>query len=92
MEFRAGTVPTDTADLVKIVGIVREEDGAFVLRFRHAASRQYAIDYSSDLASWSRVENPTLIYYTATGIVIWRDDGSQTGGLAIDRFYRITVP
>jgi hypothetical protein len=90
-ELSAGTNPNDSTSALRIVSVRHEIGGACVLRFNFAASHRYVIEHSSDLATWSAVENPALIYYTAPGVAEWRDDGSQTGGLAEQRFYRIAV-
>ena len=90
-EFLAGTDPTVADSFLGITAIERQGDGSTVIRFRHAASRHYAIEYSGDLRSWSRVENPGLIFYSQPGVAAWRDDGSQTGGLMSPRFYRVAA-
>ena len=91
VEYLAGTDPTDAASVLRIVSFARASNGATTLRFQFAASRSYAIDYSADLQNWSSVQNPALIYYSAPGVAEWRDDGSQTGGLGNNRFYRVRV-
>ena len=90
-EYLASTDPTDTASVLRIVSFICASNGVTTLQFTFAASRSYAIDYSSDLKNWSSVENPTLIYYSAPGVAEWRDDGSQTGGPGVIRFYRVRV-
>jgi hypothetical protein len=90
-ELAAGTDPTDGGSALVIVSIEREAGGSALIRFRHAASRQYAVEHSSDLRTWSRVENPALIFHSQPGAAAWRDDGSDTGGLALQRFYRVAA-
>jgi len=90
-EFLAGTNPNDNRSALVIASIERQSDGPVIIRFRHAASRQYIIEFSSDLRTWSRVENPALTFYSQPGLAAWRDDGSQTGRLAPVRFYRVGV-
>jgi len=88
-EFRAGTNPNNDADKLRISSIQAGASSGMTVQFPFAASHSYAIEYSSDLSQWISVENPTLTYYSAPGVVQWRDDGSQTGGLGTNRFYRI---
>jgi hypothetical protein len=90
-ELAAGTNPGDVNSALFIMLVEKQSDGAAVIRFHHAASRQYAIEYSSDLKTWSRVEDPALTFYSQPGGAAWRDDGSNTGGLAAHRFYRVVV-
>lgn len=90
-EYLAGTDPTDAADKLAIASSSRETNGVFVLPFHFAASRHYVIEYSSNLQSWSALTNPPLTYYAAPGIARWRDDGSQTGGMSSNRFYRVRI-
>ncbi len=90
-ELAAGTDPADARSLLVIVSIERQTDGSVRLGFRHAASRQYAIEYSGDLQSWMRVDNPALIFHTQPGVAVWDDDGLQTGGQVSPRFYRVVV-
>jgi hypothetical protein len=90
-ELAAGTDPADPRSVLAIVSIERQPDGATLIHFRHAAGRQYAIEFSGDLRTWSRVETPALTFYRQPGLAAWRDDGSQTGGLASSRFYRVAV-
>jgi hypothetical protein len=90
-EFLAGTDPVDAASRLKIVSFTRAGDGVTTVRFNFAASRGYALDYSTNLVNWSSVLNPVLTYYTAPGVVEWKDDGSQTGGLGGLRFYRVRL-
>lgn len=90
-ELAAGTDPADARSALVIISVERQADGTALIGFRHAAGRHYAIEYSGDLQSWSRIENPALIFYSQPGAAAWRDDGSETGGLASPRFYRVAV-
>lgn len=85
-EYLAGTDPTDAASVLRVTSLAREEADT-VLRFNFAASRQYEIESSSDLQTWSALTNPGLRYYSAPGEVEWRDDRALTNSLP--RFYRV---
>jgi hypothetical protein len=88
-EFLAGTNPNDAAQKLIIASSSHEISGAFILQFPFAASRHYVVEYSGNLQNWLSLTNPSLTYYSAPGVAQWRDDGSQTGGLSSNRFYRI---
>ena len=90
-EWIAGTDPRRADSTLVIRWVKRDASGVTALAFQHNAARRYAIEYSSDLTSWTRIENPALSFYSEPGVASWRDDGSQTGGVASPRFYRVSV-
>lgn len=90
-EYLAGTNPNASAGKLKISSLNHEAGNSFALQFPFAASRHYVVEYSGDLQNWSSLTNPPLTYYAAPGAAEWRDDGSQTGGLGTNRFYRIRI-
>jgi hypothetical protein len=90
-EYLAGTNPNDSADKLKITAVHSEANGMFTLQFPFAASRHYVVEYSSNLQNWWSLTNLPLTYYAAPGAAEWRDDGSQTGGLGTNRFYRVRI-
>jgi len=89
-EYLAGTDPTATASVLRMTSVVHAGATA-TLRFPFAPSRAYTVEYSGDLQHWSAVVSPQLTYYSAPGMVEWKDDGSQTGGWSANRFYRIHI-
>jgi len=90
-ELLSGTAPLNGSSSLALSSFRSAISGSFVIVFQHAAGRRYAIDYSTDCRSWTRIENPALIYQIQTGLAEWSDDGSQTGGLLAQRFYRVVV-
>lgn len=62
----------------------------FDLQFNFISGRNYLIQFSNDLQTWTNVTNPVLSS-PSPGVYSWTDDGSLTGGLATKRFYRVVV-
>lgn len=89
-EWIAGTDPQVASDTLAIRSVQRSAQGVTVLTFPHAPARRYVIEYSTDLVTWSQIEEPALHFYSAPGVVEWRDDGSQTTAAA-SKFYRVRV-
>lgn len=90
-EWIAGTDPKSANDTLAILSVQRSGEGVTTIAFQHAPARRHVIEYSSDLASWSAIEEPTLRFYSAPGIAEWRDGGSETTGVASPKFYRVRV-
>jgi hypothetical protein len=89
-EFRAGTDPLDGTSALRVAPVQRDSAGPVVLRFPHAASRRYAMEFTENLSGWQRVTNAPLLYLDP-GTAQWTDDGSLTGGLGPKRFYRVSL-
>ncbi len=90
-EWVAGTDPKNAGDTLAIRSVRRSSDGATTITFQHAPARQYAIEHSSDLAAWSQIEDPDVLFYAEPGVASWTDDGSETSGVGSQKFYRIRV-
>lgn len=90
-EWIAGTDPRSANDTLAIRSVQRSAEGVTTITFPHAPARRYVIEYSSDLVMWSPIEEPALRFYAAPGIAEWRDDSSETPGVASPKFYRVRV-
>jgi hypothetical protein len=90
-EWIAGTDPQSADGTLAIRSVQRGAEGVTTITFQHAPARRYVIEYSNDLVSWSLIEEPALRFYSAAGIAEWRDDGSETTGVASPKFYRVRV-
>jgi hypothetical protein len=89
-EFRAGTDPQTNASALRVVSPQSVPGQTVTLRFPHAASRQYGVEFTDDLTTWHRITNAPLSYPNPA-TAQWTDDGSITGGIGIKRFYRVAV-
>lgn len=82
-ELRAGTDPLRSASVLQ-VWLARNERGRVALRFAHAASRQYFVEFTEDLQTWSTLKNPP-VFDLAAGLAEWTDDAPPDS----QRFYRL---
>jgi hypothetical protein len=89
-EWLAGNDPTRPGSVLAAVSPTERGDGAVIVRFQHTAHRAYAIHWSEDLTNWQTVPDPVLTY-REPGLAEWIDDGSLTGGVAAQRFYRVRL-
>ena len=90
-EQAAGTDPNSSASELKITGVVRTNPGSVTVTFQSVPGKNYRIEYSNDLTTWS-VANTNTAAATEGNSTQWTDDGSQTGGLNFlitRRFYRV---
>jgi hypothetical protein len=83
-ELRAGTNPADSMSRLRFTTAARA-GAATLLRFPHAASRQYAVEYTSDFSQWTSLTNAPM-FDLPSSTVTWRDDSAVT-----NRFYRVRV-
>ena len=90
-EWIAGTDPKSANDTLAIRSVQRTTEGATTITFQHAPARRYVIEYSSDLVSWSQIEDPDLRFYSELGVASWTDDGSEATGIESLKFYRVRV-
>ncbi len=86
-EQAAGTNPNSSASELTVTSITRNGSGQNVLVFQSVAGKNYRIEFSNDLATWSTATTSV----PATGASTqWTDDATLTGGLpGTQRFYRV---
>jgi hypothetical protein len=90
-EYFAGTSPIDPTSLFTISGIAPQNSGGFVISWPSAAAITYRVQWKNALTdpAWNSVTRD----FTETGSLMnWTDDGSQTAGLPLQRFYRVVIP
>jgi alpha-D-xyloside xylohydrolase len=89
-EYRAGTNPVSATDSLNTLSAARGPSG-FTISWKSVEGIVYRVEWKNALTDsvWQPV--PQDIVGTG-GLLQWTDDGSQTGGLPAQRFYRITVP
>lgn len=83
-EFRAGTNPTNAASVLRFLSISRETAGRIALRFTHAASRRYGVEFTGDFSQWTLLANPPT-FLLGTNLVEWNDLAPSP----TNRFYRL---
>jgi len=91
-EAAAGTDPAVSASVMQIVSVSRVGEGPVTLRFTVETGKNYRIEWSGDLVTWSQLTGTTVFTDFAPGLKEWVDNGSQTGGLNFlitNRFYRV---
>ncbi len=88
--FLPDAIPTaDSALFVK--NITQTQTGATTISWPSQSGTTYRCQWKNDLfePTWQSITPD----FPGTGAVLsWTDDGSQTGGLAPERYYRVTVP
>ena len=72
------------------ISVIPNSGPVFVLQFDFVPGKNYVIEFSNDLSTWTAIANPYLTM-PVSGVYEWRDDGSRTGGVGLKRFYRIRV-
>ncbi|HEY4415075.1 MAG TPA: hypothetical protein VGO57_05225 [Verrucomicrobiae bacterium] len=98
-KYIAGTNPTNAAGEFRVLSL-QHQPSATELHFTTAPSRQYGIQWSTDLKNWQAITNPLLNYssawlaktgtnlaYPALVYSVWRD----TNAPGPQRFYRVSV-
>ena len=84
-EHTAGTDPFRAASRLQL-GVQRDPTGRLVLRFPHAASRSYDLEYTTDFQTWRTFTNsPTFLL--GRGEAQWTDPTPATD----HQFYRLRV-
>jgi len=68
-EFRAGTDPRSATSNFRITGSTFDADGNAVLRFGLAPSRNYRVEWSTDLEEWSPAQG--VLSYPEPGIAVF---------------------
>lgn len=89
-EYIAGTNPKDASSRLAAKLSV-SAPGQFTVSWFGAAGIPYRVQWKNALsdANWSSVTPD----FTGTGAILsWTDDGSQTGGVPPQRFYRVVIP
>ncbi len=91
-EYFAGTNPESAASRLSVQSVLPHQGGGFTVSWASQSSINYQIQWKHFLTDsiWQTVATP----FAGNGsVLMWTDDGSQTGGLPLDeRFYRVTVP
>jgi len=90
-EYFAGTSPTDPTSRFTISSIAPQNGGGFIISWPSALAINYRVQWKN---VWTDpVWNSVTPDFTGNGsLMSWTDDGSQTGGLALQRFYRVVIP
>jgi len=90
-EYFAGTNPNDPQSSLVISSIMSQPGGGFLVTWPSQLGIPYRVQWKNSLINptWQSITPD----FTGTGAPMdWTDDGSQTGGLTLQRFYRVTVP
>ena len=90
MFFRvaAGTAPATTGPAINFSSLTLTP-GGFVLNWTAPATDRYQVQYATNLpAVWMTFSN---IVTSTNGNFTFTDDGSQSGGLGVARFYRLLL-
>jgi Bacterial TSP3 repeat len=90
-EYFAGTNPNDPQSAFKISSVMPQLGGGFQVTWPSQLGIVYRVQWKNSLLDpmWQSITPD----FTGTGSVMnWTDDGTQTGGLSLQRFYRVEVP
>lgn len=85
-ELIAGTNPLLAASVLRLLSIATSEDDGVTLRWPHAASRRYSLEFSEGFSSWTNLPGFAPVF-PAPGVAEWTHHSLSTAG----RFYRIRV-
>jgi hypothetical protein len=89
-EYFTGTNPNDPQSALG-VGSVAAQAGGFLVTWPSQLGIPYRVQWKNSMTDsmWQSIAPD----FTGTGSTVnWTDDGSQTGGLSLQRFYRIEIP
>ena len=53
-EYRAGTDPLAVGSVLRLLSVARDNTGHATLRFPHAASRHYTVEFTENFSGWTR--------------------------------------
>ena len=85
-EYRSGTDPVHPASVLRVESLTRDSLGRPTLRFPHAASRQYRVEFTEDFQNWSPLTNAPG-FELGAGFARWTDEAP----VSARRFYRVQV-
>jgi alpha-D-xyloside xylohydrolase len=90
-EYFAGTNPNDPQSTFVVSSVAPQIGGGFLINWPSQSGIIYRVQWKNSLTDpmWQSI----VPDFTATGSMMnWTDDGSQTGGLSLQRFYRVEIP
>ena len=90
-EYFAGTNPKDANSKFAIQSVTQQSGGGFQVTWGSQPGIVYRVQWKNNLTdpTWQSIAPD----FTGTGSVMsWLDDGTKTGGLSLQRFYRVAVP
>ena len=89
--FVSGAIPTSVpTSTLKFSSIVRQANGKCTLSWPSKAGYIYRLKWKNSIGSSWQTITPD---FNGTGSTLtWTDDGSNTGGLSFQRFYRVEIP
>jgi hypothetical protein len=90
-EYFAGTNRNDPQSTFRIGSVTSQPGGGFLVTWPSQLGIVYRVQWKNSLGDpmWQSIAPD----FTGNGSAMnWLDDGSQTGGLSLQRFYRVEVP
>ncbi|MFL6515700.1 MAG: TIM-barrel domain-containing protein, partial [Chthoniobacterales bacterium] len=90
-EYLAGTSPNDATSVFTIGSLSGQAGNGFTVTWLSQPGIIYRVQWTSSLGDpdWQSVTPD----FTGTGSSLnWLDDGTQTSGLSLQRFYRVAIP
>jgi hypothetical protein len=90
-EYLAGTNPTDPQSRFAVSAVSPQNGGGFMVNWPSQSGIVYRVQWKDAMTDsmWQAI----IPDFTGNGSVIgWTDDGSQTGGLSLQRCYRVEIP
>jgi outer membrane protein assembly factor BamB len=84
-EYKAGTSPVDGSSLLNITDQVPVSATSFMIEWQSVPGKQYQVQTSTDLVSWTTVATVTASSGSTTS---WTDTSAGAG----KKFYRIRIP
>ena len=90
-EYFSGTNPNDPHSIFTTSSVTLESNVGFHVFWPSQLGIPYQVQWKNSLTDpmWQSITPD----FTGNGATLdWLDDGSQTGGLALRRFYRVAVP
>ena len=77
-------------DTLHITSFSRPNPDNYAVEFNFTPGKTYKVYYSTNLSTW--IEVPGAVFtFPSAGISRWIDDGSQTGGVAPKKFYKVSM-
>jgi hypothetical protein len=88
--FLPDAIPTSDSALF-VNDVAQMQSGVTTIKWPSQTGSNYRVQWKNDLFS-STWQSITPDFAGTNAILSWADDGSQTGGLSQQRFYRVMVP
>ena len=90
-EFMAGTDPNNAFSVFRLEDVTTEDPAGVLIEWQAVIGKSYRVEYTSDLFSPWIVPDMWRGIVATSDVMMLLDDGSETGGVAEWRYYRVKL-